>query len=126
MLFDGMATAPTSIGRGSLKTSSKAFKGKTPSSGPAGVTPAMDKEMQKVAETAVRKIDKELDNYHRMVYFSGVDEYDEDYHLCGICEEEGSDEEGDDCSSDEEQDESVRVDVEKPKRTPSGQQKPLH
>ena len=61
--------------------------------------------MQQVAQTAVRRIDKELDNYQRMVLFSACcgfddDAEEEDYLIGRICEE-------DDCYSLDEEEEEL-------------------
>ena len=113
LLYDGMATAAavatgttaSPAGSSSLKTTSKAFKAKMPTE------KAMVTTMQQVAETAVRRIDKELDNYQRMVMYSvGMedDEDEEDYfvNIGRICEGEE-----DECSSSEGQEEETEEDL---------------
>ena len=122
LLYDGMATAAavatgttaSAAGSSSLKTTSKAFKAKMPTE------KAMVTTMQQVAETAVRRIDKELDNYQRMVMYSvgmGEDEDDDDDYFVNfgrICEGEE-----DECSSSEGQEEEDEEDVDEGGRKPA-------
>ena len=98
-------TTASAAGSSSLKTTSKAFKAKMPRE------KAMVTTMQQVAETAVRRIDKELDNYQRMVMYSvGMeDEEDEEDYFVNfgrICEGEEED-----CSSSEGQEEEEEEDL---------------